>query len=434
VRERSGPGGSKALKRIAVGLLLIAILLVAAVYMLNVRDEAPLAASAVTAMTSGQIARGGYLARAGNCLGCHTARGGRPYAGGRGIETPFGTVYASNLTPHARTGIGQWTPAQFWRALHNGRSRDGRLLYPAFPYPNYTHVSRDDADAIFAYLRSLPAVEQTNRPNALRFPYDSQAALALWRALYFRPGKLATDSARSGEWNRGSYLVQGLGHCNACHSSRNAFGATDGSLDLGGGLIPMRNWYAPSLTSAGEAGVADWDLGEIVALLKTGVSTHASVSGPMAEVVAGSTRFLNDADLRAIAVFLKALPPSHEAARPVAGADARTLERGAGIYERNCAECHGDVGEGVDSVYPRLAGNRAVTLEPAANVIRVVLSGGFPPGTAGNPRPYGMPPFLTALGDEDIATVVSYIRNSWGNRASAVSAYTVSRYRGHREE
>ncbi|HEY1226756.1 MAG TPA: cytochrome c, partial [Ramlibacter sp.] len=187
--------------------------------------------------------RGAYLVRVGNCMACHTDRGGAAWAGGRAIETPFGTVYATNLTPDPKHGLGQWTAADFWRALHHGRSRDGRLLYPAFPYPNYTEVTREDADAMFAYLRTVPAVPRANTPHRLRWPYSTQAALAVWRTLYFRAGVYEPEGTQSAEWNRGAYLVRGLGHCAACHSARNALGASSDMMDLSGGLIPMQNWY-----------------------------------------------------------------------------------------------------------------------------------------------------------------------------------------------
>jgi len=382
-----------------------------------------------------QIAHGEYLARAGDCLACHTGRGGEAYAGGLPIPTPFGTFYVPNITPDAQTGIGSWTSAHFWRALHNGRSRDGHLLYPAFPYPNYTHVTRQDSDAIYAYLRSLAPVSQPNRPNTLRFPYDSQFSLAVWRALYFSPGQHVPDPARSGEWNRGAYLVQGLGHCNACHSSRNLLGATRGAMDLGGGLIPVQNWYAPSLSAAHEAGVADWDTQQVVELLRKGVSPQASTLGPMAEVVFRSTQYFSDDDLHAVAIYLKALPPAR--ARPKAlgsdaaqAASARLFDQGAKIYEKQCASCHGDQGQGAAGAYPALAGNRALQMNSSVNLVRVVVEGGFAPATAANPRPYGMPPFATALNDEEIAAVVTFMRRSWGNGASPVSPLEVSRSRG----
>ncbi|MCZ8284438.1 MAG: cytochrome c, partial [Bacteroidia bacterium] len=254
--------------KIVAALVLLALALGALVWALNVRGEVDVKTPvAAPAASDSLIARGAYLARAGNCQTCHTAQGGQSYAGGRGIDTPFGTVFTSNLTPDDKTGIGAWSSSHFWRAMHNGRSKDGRLLYPAFPYTSYTQVTREDSDAIFAYLNSLPAVVQPNQPHALRFPYQSQAALAVWRALYFSPGTYEPDTARTAEWNRGAYLVKGLGHCAACHTARNALGATEQSLDLAGGLIPMQNWYAPSLTSPHEAGVSDWDKQHIVSLL-----------------------------------------------------------------------------------------------------------------------------------------------------------------------
>ena len=394
-------------------------------------DRGPTTPAAAPPASPELVARGAYLARAGNCAACHTARGGAAYAGGRAIETPFGAVYASNLTPDVETGIGAWTPAQFRRALHEGRSRDGRLLYPAFPYLNYTRMTGDDTDAIHAYLRSLPPVRQPNRPHELRWPYREQWALALWRAIWFRPGRWQADTTRSAEWNRGAYLVESLGHCNACHAPRNRLGAAASPLDLSGGLIPVRNWYAPSLHSDAEAGVAAWSVERIVALLKTGASDGATVLGPMAEVVARSTQHLADADLRAIAVFLQALPPApprrREAVPPAAPAP-----RGARLYEQHCARCHGAQGEGVPGLYAALAGNRAVTLDPPANAVQVVLAGGFAPATAGRPRPFGMPPFGAALSDTDIAAVLSHVRTSWGNAAAPVGEFEVHRLRARR--
>jgi mono/diheme cytochrome c family protein len=417
--------------RIMTGLLLLAFLLAASVAWLNLRDEEDIPDDAgPVAVTPEQVRRGAYLARAGNCVGCHTMRGGAEYAGGRGVPTPFGTVYAPNLTPDPKTGIGEWSPAHFWRAMHNGRSRDGRLLYAAFPYPNYTQVTREDSDAIYAYLRSLAPVEQANRPHRLRFPYSMQVSLAIWRALYFKPGRFEPEPAKSAEWNRGSYLVHGLGHCNACHAHRNLLGAVSGPLELGGGLIPMQKWYAPSLNARDEAAVADWDTQHVVDLLKTGVAPRASVMGPMAEVVFRSTQYLTEADLRAMAVFLKDLPQARmeEPEEPVKP-DPDVMRAGGKIYEQHCAGCHGDQGQGAPGAYPALAGNRAVMMDSGANLIRVLLNGGYLPATAGNPRPYGMPPFGHAFSDAEIATLATYLRKSWGNEAAAVSALEVHQFR-----
>ncbi|WP_309678625.1 cytochrome c [Polaromonas sp.] len=423
----------KKILKFTLAAIVVLITLAALVWALNVRDEFDVKVPVATAAASDSlIARGAYLARAGNCMACHTARGGASYAGGLGIATPFGTVFTSNLTPDDNTGIGSWSSAHFWRAMHNGRSKNGRLLYPAFPYPNYTQVTREDSDALYAYLKSLPAVEQPNRPHALRFPYQTQAALAVWRALFFSPGVYQPDASRNAEWNRGAYLVRGLGHCSACHTARNALGASSTDLDLAGGVIPMQNWYAPSLTSPHEAGVSDWDRQHIVSLLKNGVSPRASVTGPMAEVVLRSTQYLTDDDLGAMAQFLKELP---DAAAGAAAATATTASvpsaKGAKLYESHCAQCHGDKGQGVPNAYPALAGNRAAIMSSSANLVQIVLSGGYAPATAGNPRPYGMPPFVLVLNDSDIAAVLTHVRSSWGNQAGEVTPIDVNRIRAH---
>lgn len=434
----------RALPRILIALALLIAGAAAIVAALNFGDEEDISSTARPfSATQAQVARGEYLARAGNCSACHTARGGAAYAGGRALATPFGTIYSSNITPDAKTGIGMWTSAHFWRAMHNGRSRNGRLLYPAFPYTEYTLITREDSDAIFAYLWSLPAVAQPPRTHDLRFPYNSQAALAVWRALFFEPKAFQPEADRPAAWNRGAYLVRGLGHCIACHSARNVFGATS-DLELSGGLIPAMGWYAPSLLAANEAGVAHWDVTDIVALLKNGFSARGSTMGPMAEVVFRSTQYLSDEDLEAIAVYLQALPqaPPTDAeepwwswftgkkAAPSLAEDVRA--RGAKIYEHHCADCHGDRGEGAVGAFPALAANRTVVLHVPANLIRAVLSGGYLPATRGNPRPYGMPPFSHVLDDSDIAAVLSYIRSSWGNDASPVSALEVQQYRAGR--
>ncbi len=421
----------------AASIALFAVLLVAAlIAWLNLRGEAPVHSREFMA-TPAQIEHGAYLARAGNCAACHTARGGAPYAGGRPIATPFGVVYGSNLTPDEATGIGTWSADHFWRALHNGRSRDGRLLNPAFPYANFTQVTREDSDALFAYLRGLPAVAQPNRPHELSFPFGTQAALAVWRALFFRPQPFAPDATRSAEFNRGAYLVQALGHCSACHGARNAFGAVRSASDFEGGELPAHAGHAPSLTRREEAGVADWRIDEVVALLKTGVSPQGSVLGPMAEVVFRSTQHLSEMDLRAIAVYLQALPPTEPPRLRVRPTEPPQMRRGAEVYEARCADCHGKVGEGALAgeaasgrrAVPPLAGNRAVTMHRADNAILAVIRGGFPPATAGNPRPYGMPPLGQDLNDDEIAAVVTFIRNSWGNQAGAVRQHEVVRMR-----
>ena len=396
---------------------------------LNLRGEAPLPAAETLQTTPALVARGEYLARVGNCMACHTTQGGAPYAGGRGIDTPFGVVHSSNLTSDKNQGLGNWTSAEFWRALHHGRSKDGRLLYPAFPYPNSTEVTREDSDAMFAYLQTVPAAPEANRAHALRFPYNTQAALGVWRALFFAPGQPVQAASQTPEWNRGAYLVNGLGHCTACHTPRNALGATADAKAFTGGLIPVQNWYAPALNAAAEAGVKHWPVDDVVALLKTGVAPHGSVLGPMAEVVFRSTQYLTDADARAMAVYLQALPqqPGSAQADAAPAPSASVMARGGKVYEQQCAQCHGNQGQGEAGAFPALAGNRAVVLADPTNVLRVVLQGGYLPATAGNPRPHGMPPFQHTLADEEVAAVATFVRNSWGNQAPGVG--TIEAYR-----
>jgi mono/diheme cytochrome c family protein len=414
------------MKKIALGLLAVAA---AAIAIAWPRAEFIASTSpAAFAATPENIARGAYLARAGDCVACHTVRGGTEYAGGRALATPFGRLYGPNLTPDLDTGIGRWSADDFWNALHNGKSRDGRLLYPAFPYTNYTKVSRDDSDALFAYFRSLAPQRQPNKAHELDFPYNQQLLLAGWRLLYFKPAVFTPQPRRDAEWNRGAYLVEGLGHCSACHSTRNRLGAAGETLS--GGLMPTIGWYAPSLTAAGEAGLGDWNKEDIVALLHTGVSPRGTATGPMAEVVARSLQHLSTGDVGAMATYLKALPSTQAPAQEDgARASEALLTEGRRLYGTHCVDCHGADGKGKAPGYPPLAGNRAVTLTPAVNAIRIVLNGGFPPGTAGNPRPYGMPPYSHELNDAQVAAVLTYVRASWGNAAPPVSTPDVDRYR-----
>ena len=419
------------MKKWMIAAAIAALGVAAARFVLYPGDDAgpPAAASALS--QEQLVARGAYLAKAGDCMACHTTRGGVAYAGGRALHTPFGKVLSPNITSDRETGIGSWTADDFWRAIHNGKSRDGRMLYPAFPYTSYTRVRREDSDALYAYFQSVPAHRQANAPHELRFPYNQQIALAAWRALYFKPGVYQPLTEKSMEWNRGAYLVQGLGHCSACHSSRTTLGGSNDGLS--GGLIPVLGWYAPSLTSDAEAGLGDWDTAHIVALLQTGVSPRATVFGPMAEVVRQSLQHLETSDVHAMAVYLKTLPgaaPREKAApRDASPAAQAQLALGAKLYEAHCASCHQADGKGVPPGYPPLAGNRALTTDSAVNAIRLVLNGGFAPGTTGNPRPYGMPPFGPVMDDAEVAAVVTYLRASWGNDAPAVSALEVNKYR-----
>ncbi len=422
-------------KLIVIGLLLLAALGMA--FLQRHQNEDVGEVSLPTTQSPQELAAlGQYLAQAGDCVVCHTARGGAPFAGGEAIPTPFGKIFGPNITPDAETGIGGWSADDFWQALHLGKSRDGHLLYPAFPYTDYTRIRRADADALFAYLKTLAPVHQPSREPELRFPYNQRPLLTLWRALYFKPGVYRADAQQSDEWNRGAYLVQGPGHCGACHSPRNSLGGTVRDAELAGAVIPVLKWYAPPLNSALHAGVGGWPQEELAALLKTGVSSRGVASGPMAEVVYNSLQYLSPADIQAISLYLKTLPAKVDdsasmSATGVAERDKdRVMTLGGTLYEKHCADCHKSTGVGVPPAYPPLAGNPAVSGRYNINLIRTMLNGGFPPGTQGNPRPYGMPPFGEALNDEQAAAVLTYVRNSWGNQGAPISPAEVSRNRG----
>ncbi|MGU7768565.1 c-type cytochrome [Burkholderia sp. MR1-5-21] len=381
------------------------------------------------------LARGEYLARAGDCIACHTVPSGKLFGGGRPMETPFGTLYSSNISSDKATGIGAWSADDFYRVMHEGKSRDGSYLYPAMPFASYTKVTRADSDAIFAYLLSVPPIHQPNRPHELGFPFNQRHLLLGWRTLFFRQGEFKPDPAQSAEWNRGAYLVEGLGHCTMCHTEINALGGNTRSKEFQGGLIPLQEWYAPSLTSNREAGLGEWSIGDIVDLLNAGVSNRGAVYGPMAEVVYDSFQYLNEDDVRAVAVYLKSLPGRSgeiDTAPPpptVTEETNRLAPLGRKIYEAQCALCHAKEGQGMPPHFPPLANNQSIQMTSAVNPIRMVLNGGYAPGTRKNPMPYGMPPFAQALSDEEVAAVVTFIRTAWGNHGKPVSAKEVNALR-----
>ncbi|RZL41171.1 MAG: c-type cytochrome [Variovorax sp.] len=382
--------------------------------------------------TTQVIARGEYLARAGDCVACHTMPAGKEFAGGRAMPTPFGDMYVPNITPDEETGIGAWTPEEFYRMMHEGVSRDGTLLYPVMPFASYTKVTREDSDAIYAYLMSVPPVKQANRPHELRFPFNNRELLVGWRTLYFRPGEYVPDAAQTPQWNRGAYLVQGLGHCAMCHTQVNALGGSSAAKAFEGGMIPNQNWYAPSLTSNREAGLGNWSIQDIKDLLQTGVSHRSTVYGPMAEVTYNSLQYLTDEDVEAMAVYLKSLPQRDSEPPPTSQARLvapQVMELGRKTYEQQCAMCHGAEGKGFPPGLPPLAGNQSITMASPVNSIRMVLNGGYAPGTRKNPRPYGMPPFNHILNDEEAAAVVTYIRVAWDNSGTPVAPQQVNELR-----
>ncbi len=433
------------LKRLVLGVfavLVLSLLVLAAYGYWGVDDKSSPRSSpdGESSPTLAQITQGAYLAKQANCMGCHTARGGAVYAGGRVMQSEFGNFITPNITPDLKTGIGKWSADDFWNALHSGKGKDGRLLYPAFPYPNYTHITRADADAMYVYFQSLTPVVQSNASHDLAFPYNQRVAISLWRAVYFRPGELKPEPNQSLNWNRGAYLVRGLGHCSACHSARNQFGANQGSNDFSGGEMARIHWYAPSLVSKDELNLPAIPAAQLDALLKHGANQQRAVSGPMAEVVKNSLQYWQDSDIAAMREYLQAQPQSSNAAqdlldrslqRPQLSQEElqRLLDHGQKIYLKHCAECHGRGGEGRAGVYPALKGNAAIQMTSVTNPVRIILAGGFAPDTAGNSRPYGMPPFAPFLDDSEVALVMTYIRNSWGNKGSVISPSEVNPYR-----
>ncbi|MET0935399.1 MAG: c-type cytochrome [Luteibacter sp.] len=389
-----------------------------------------LVAVAGTACADNLVERGRYLTLAGDCASCHTARNGKAFAGGHVVATPFGAIPAPNLTADRETGLGGWTADDFYRAMHAGKGHDDRSLYPAFPFTSYTRVTRADTDAIFAYLKSLPTVKQANTEATLRWPYSMRSLMASWRLLYFDEGEYTADPGKSAAWNRGAYLVQGLGHCNECHAGRNTFGAMVSEPFLAGGLVPVQNWYAPDLSMGPHGGLAGWTEADVVSLLKTGRSRKGTAFGPMADVVLASTQHLDDGDLAAMATYLASLPERGSRVQRESAADAADLARaGQKVYADQCASCHAADGRGKGDAYPPLDGNASVVEPTGINAIRIVLAGGFAPATKGNPRPYSMPPFSQRLSDDDAAAVVTYIRQAWSNKAASVSPNDVRAYR-----
>jgi len=402
----------------------MAVIAAAALYLLHPGMLPKMAGPREINATTQTINRGEYLARAGDCVACHTAPNGRQFAGDRPMPTPFGSLFVPNITPDEETGIGQWTSDDFFRMMRTGVSRDGTLLYPAMPFASYTKVTRADSDAIYAYLMSVPPVKQSNRPHELRFPFNNRDLLLGWRTLYFTEGEYISDPKQSSQWNRGAYLVQGLGHCAMCHTAINALGGSSESKAFEGGMIPNQNWYAPSLTSNREAGLGNWEIKDIVDLLQVGASHHGTVYGPMAEVVYNSLQYLSDEDVEAMAVYLKALPQRDSESPPTSQArlvNPAVMELGRKVYAKQCAVCHGDEGKGQAPAYPPLAGNQSITMSSPVNSIRMVLNGGYAPGTRKNPRPHGMPPFSHILDDDEVSAVVTYIRVAWDNSGTPVT-------------
>jgi len=372
--------------------------------------------------------RGKALATAGDCVACHTAPGGQPFAGGLALQTPFGAIMTPNLTPDDATGIGRWSKDNFARAMHEGRRPDGVYLYPAFPYPYYTKVSRQDVDAIYDYLRTLAPVSNTVNRRMLPFPFNIRSAMWGWNALYFTPGYFAPDPARSEEFNRGAYLVEGLGHCGACHTPLNLFGANKASQYLQGNSID--SWIAPNITNDPQAGLGKWSVDDIVQYRKNGQTRTSLASGPMKDVIENSTSKMSDTDLKAMAVYLKERGAAGTPAPTALPANDPQMVVGQAIFTDTCSACHASDGSGVERLFPRLAGNAAVKQDDAASLVHIVLTGARATSTDARPTAPAMPSLGFRLNDNQIAAVVTYIRNSWGNAAARVDAETVKTLRG----
>jgi mono/diheme cytochrome c family protein len=365
-----------------------------------------------------QVRLGQYLVRVGDCASCHTRDGGGLLGGGLGLNTPFGTIYSTNLSSDQNAGIGAWTADQFYAALHDGTSRGGGALYPAMPYPYTTRVTRADSDAMLAFLKTVPAVNEHQPANSLSFPFSIRSLVHGWNALFFHKGEFAPVPDKSAQWNRGAYLVTGLGHCGACHTPKNSLSADQASRALQGGTLD--NWVAPDLTENNRTGIGSWSVDEIVEYLSTGRNVHANAGGSMAEVVSYSTSTLTDSDLQAIAMYLKDQPASAETA-PLA-ADAGSMKRGAAVFSDACTSCHMEEGAGQARFFPPLRANAVAQQTDPTGVLHIILAGDRTAATARRPSPLSMPAFAWKLDDQQVADVATYVRNSWDNHAPPAAA------------
>ena len=372
------------------------------------------------------VARGKALVVAGDCASCHTTDPAKPFAGGKRIDTPFGAIYSPNITPDHDTGIGGWSEQDFYRALRFGVAPDGARYYPAFPYPNFSKLTRDDILAIRAYLTTIPPVQNKAPPPSLRFPLNFRVVMRLWNFFFFRPGILEPDQQKGADWNRGRYLVEALGHCGACHTPKNILGADERGRAFGGGVVG--DWFAPRLDGAMRSGLKSWSVEDIVEYLQSGRNGKSHADGPMAEVVVNSTSKMSDSDVKAIAVYLKSLPKGAPEPAMPAPTDAEMMT-GKDIYARNCIACHEVDGSSSPRVYPPLNGNALLQSADPASTLRIILDGAQSLTTERAPNPGSMPAYAKELSDQESADVTNYIRNSWGNVAPVVTADQVAKAR-----
>jgi alcohol dehydrogenase (quinone), cytochrome c subunit len=432
------------MKKFLSGLLLVAVLAMAATYVYAIFPTQTRRLEAANGDEAALLERGRYLARAGDCVACHTTSGGKPFAGGLAIASPLGAIYSSNITPDPDTGIGSYTLDDFDRAVRHGIARDGNSLYPAMPYLSYARISDDDVRALYVFfMHGVDVVKAENRKSDIPWPLSMRWPLAIWRKT-FAPETVAVEPKRYADARiaRGAYLVQGLGHCGACHTPRAATlqeKALDESGDtyLAGGQV-IDGWYAVNLRGNTADGLGSWSTQDIVDTLRSARNAHTAVIGqPMGDVAVHSTQYLSEDDLEAIAVYLKTLPaaPGDKAGFKDDPSTARALQsgvdesRGAQLYVDNCAACHRTDGKGYAHVFPQIANNPSVLAEDTTSLIHLILAGSSLPSTAASPSTLGMPGFAERLSDEEVAQLVTFIRNGWGNRAGKVDAAQVAQTR-----
>jgi mono/diheme cytochrome c family protein len=425
----------------------VAILIVIGAITLAVLNRTDAAAGTAPAIAGAPadadlVARGEYLAKAADCTACHTVPGsGKPFAGGVAFRLPFGTIYSSNITPDSKTGIGAYSDDEFVRAVREGIRRDGRHLYPAFPYTSYTRLSRSDVLAIKAYLATLPAISEPNRPNNLSFPFNQRWAMAFWNAIFFKSQRFAADPAKPAQWNSGAYLATALGHCGECHTPRNFGFGLRHDRELAG--EELQGWRAYNITSDTQHGIGSWSDADIRSYLTTGnVPERASASGPMGEAVEHSLQFLKADDAAALTAFLRTVPP-HPGTDPIEvapsppalAASSGTLpardelqadSQGLRLFASACASCHQWTGQGRQSQYASLAGTRGVNDVRAANVTEVILQGAR---MRVNDTDVYMPAFGGAYSDEEIAALANYVVAHFGGKQGTVTPSDVSRRR-----
>ncbi len=396
------------------------------------RDANPTGAPATLASAS-LVERGAYLARAADCMVCHTTKGGKHYAGGLGFKLPFGTLYSTNITPDEETGIGNYSDQDFLNAVHRGVRRDGARLYPAMPFTSYTYISDADALAIKAYLFSLPPVHAVAPANTLTFPFNQRWAMTFWSAVFNPDTRFEPDTSKTPEWNRGAYLAEALAHCGECHTPRNLGFALDNRKKFAGALTA--GWRAYNITSDKATGIGAWRDEDLVAYLSTGhAAGHGSASGPMGEAVDHSFSQFAPEDISAVVAYLRSVPPISSPDLPATPAppapalhkDGGTPDpRGKLVFEGSCVSCHGWTGESSISPFATLTGAWAVNDPAATNVAQIVIAG----TRRQSEGALSMPAFGDAYSDVDIAAVANYVTARFGSKGSHLTAQDVAELR-----